>query len=344
VRAFEVRDQFGLDHLVLTQRPTPSPASGQVLVRMTAASLNYRDLLVVQGTYRPNLRLPLIPVSDGAGVVEAVGEGVRRFRPGDRVVPIFFQGWLDGEPTIDRLMTALGADLDGVLCEYRVFDEGGLLPTPNELTDAQVAALPCAGVTAWSAVVKLGGIRPGDTVLVQGTGGVALFALQFAKLIGARVILISSSDDKLARAQHLGADYLINYRAEPNWARPVKALTDGRGADLVIEIGGAGTLEQSIRAVRVGGTIAMIGVVTGAAAPAIPLPLVVMRQVRMQGVTLGSRADFSDLLRAISTAVLRLVLDEARFAFEDAPAAFARMAAGDHFGKIIIDFQAKASE
>ncbi len=344
MRAFEMQDQFGLDHLVLSQRPRPSPVFGQVLVRMTAASLNYRDLLVVQGTYRPNLRLPLIPVSDGAGVVEAVGEGVRRFRPGDRVVPIFFQGWLDGEPTTDRLMTGLGADLDGVLCEYRVFDENGLLPIPDWLTDAEAAALPCAGVTAWSAVVKLGGIRPGDMVLVQGTGGVALFALQFAKLMGASVILISSSDDKLARAQHLGADHLINYRAEPNWARPVKALTGGRGADLVIEIGGAGTLEQSIRAVQVGGTIAMIGVVTGAAASAVPLPLVVMRQVRLQGVTLGSRADLADLLRAISTAGLHPVLEEPRFAFEAAPAAFARIATGEHFGKIIIDFQPKGSE
>jgi NADPH:quinone reductase-like Zn-dependent oxidoreductase len=304
---------------------------------MTAATLNYRDLLIVEGTYNPKLHLPLVPVSDGAGEIEAVGEGVMRWRPGDRVVPIFFQGWIEGEPDREKLETGLGAHLDGVLCEYRVFPEHGLLRVPDYLSDAEAAALPCAGVTAWSAVVKLGGVVPGDVVLVQGTGGVALFALQFAKLMGATVILTSSSDAKLAKGRNLGADHLVNYRTEPDWSRAVKARTDGRGADLVIEIGGAATLEQSIRAVRVGGTIAMIGVVAGAAASAVPLPLVVMRQVRMQGVTLGSRCDFTSMLRACTMARLRPVLDDRRFGFEEAPAAFARMAAGEHFGKIVIE-------
>jgi NADPH:quinone reductase-like Zn-dependent oxidoreductase len=293
---------------------------------------------VVEGTYNPKLRLPLVPVSDGAGVVEAVGDGADRFKPGDRVVTVFFQGWLEGEPTTEKLATGLGAHLDGVLCEYRVFDQSGLLPLPDYLSDAEAAALPCAGVTAWSAIVRLGSIKPGDMVLVQGTGGVALFALQFAKLIGATVILTSSSDAKLIRAKELGADHLINYRTEPDWSRSVKSLTNGRGVDLVVEIGGAGTLEQSIRAVRVGGTIAMIGVVAGAAASAIPLPLVVMRQVRMQGVTLGSRADFEAMLRACNRVRLRPVLDECRFAFEEVPAAFARLKAGEHFGKIAVEF------
>jgi NADPH:quinone reductase-like Zn-dependent oxidoreductase len=305
---------------------------------MTAATLNYRDLLVVEGSYDPKLRLPLIPVSDGAGVVEAVGDRVSCFGPGDRVVSVFFQGWLEGEPTIAKLATGLGANLHGVLCEYRVFEESGLLPVPDYLTDAEAAAFPCAGVTGWSAIVRLGGIKPGDTVLVQGTGGVALFALQFGKLIGATVILTSSSDAKLAKAKELGADHLINYRADPDWSRSVKALTGGRGVDLVIEIGGAGTLEQSIRAVRVGGTIAMIGVVAGAAASAIPLPLVVMREVRMQGVTLGSRTDAEAMLRACTSARLRPVLDEPRFPFAEVPAAFARMKAGEHFGKIVVEF------
>lgn len=338
MRAFEIRNGFGLDHLSMTERPVPQPGPGQVLVRMTAASLNYRDLLVVEGSYNPKLRLPMVPVSDGAGVVEAVGGGVRNFSPGDRVVPVFFQGWLEGEPTTEKLATGLGANLDGVLCEYRVFDESGLLPIPDYLSNAEAAALPCAGVTAWSAIVRLGGIRPGDTVLVQGTGGVALFALQFAKLMGATVILTSSSDAKLARAKALGADHLINYRDEPDWSRPAKVLTGGQGVDLVVEIGGAGTLEQSIRAVRVGGTIALIGVVAGAAASAVPLPLVVMRAVRMQGVTLGSRVDFEAMLKACTRAQLHPVLDERRFAFEQIPAAFARMRAGEHFGKITIEF------
>jgi NADPH:quinone reductase-like Zn-dependent oxidoreductase len=220
-----------------------------------------------------------------------------------------------------------------------VFDEAGLLPVPDYLTDAEAAAMPCAGVTAWSAIVSLGRVRPGDVVVVQGTGGVALFALQFAKLAGATVILTSSTNAKLARGKELGADHLINYRTEPDWSRPVKALTDGRGADLIIEIGGAGTLAQSIRAVRVGGTLAMIGVVAGAAASEVPLPLVVIRQVRMQGVTLGSRADFEAMLRACAAAQLRPVLDEQRFSFEQAPAAFDRMASGEHFGKVVIGFR-----
>ena len=337
MRAFEISGGFGLDHLVMADRPLPQPGPGQVRVRITAATLNYRDLLVVEGRYNPKLRLPLVPLSDGAGVIDAVGEGVTRFRPGDRVVGVFFQGWLEGEPSAEKLATGLGAGLDGVLCEYRVFDEAGLLPVPEYLSDAEAAALPCAGVTAWSAIVTLGRVRPGDVVVVQGTGGVALFALQFAKLVGATVILTSSDDAKLACGKALGADHLINYRTEPEWSRPVKALTGGRGADLIVEIGGAGTLGQSIRAVRVGGTIAMIGVVAGAAASDVPLPLVVMRQVRMQGVTLGSRADFEAMLRACTAARLRPVLDERRFAFEQAPAAFARMAAGEHFGKIVVD-------
>ena len=337
MRAIEIRDRFGLDHLAMAERPMPQPGPGQVLVRMTAATLNYRDLLVVEGTYNPKLRLPMVPVSDGAGTVEAVGEGADRFRPGDRVVSVFFQGWLEGEPTTEKLATGLGANLDGVLCEHRVFDQSGLLPIPYYLSAAEAAALPCAGVTAWSAIVRLGGVKPGDTVLVQGTGGVALFALQFAKLVGATVILTSSSDAKLARAKELGADHLINYRTEPDWSRPVRALTGGRGVDLVIEIGGAGTLEQSIRAVRVGGTIAMIGVVAGAAASAVPLPLVVMREVRMQGVTLGSRVDFEAMLRGITSARLHPVLDERRFSFEEVPAAFDRMKAGRHFGKIVVE-------
>src|SRR3712207_4124962 len=245
MRAFEITGQFGLDHLALVERPTPEPGPGQVHVRMKAANLNYRDLLVVEGRYYPKLRLPLVPVSDGAGVVDAVGEGVTRFRPGDRVVGVFFQGWLEGEPSVEKLATGLGAHLDGVLCEHRVFDEAGLLPVPEYLSDAEAAALPCAGVTAWSAIVILARALPGDVVVVQGTGGVALFALQFAKLAGATVILTSSDDAKLARTEALGADHLINYRNEPDWSRPVKAITGGRGADLIVEIGGAGTLGQS---------------------------------------------------------------------------------------------------
>ena len=339
MRTVELNGGFGLDNLRLVERPDPRPGPGQVLVRLTAATLNARDLLLVRGVYNPKQPLPIIPVSDGAGVVEEVGAGVTRFRPGDRVVSVFFPDWISGEPSAQKLSTALGSPADGVLCEYRVFDEAGLLPVPDNLGDQEAAALPCAGVTAWSAIVGLGRVRPGDVVLVQGTGGVALFALQFAKLAGATVILTSSDDAKLERARALGADHAINYRAKPEWSRPVKELTDGRGADLVVEIGGAGTLPQSIRAVRVGGTIAMIGVLAGASASNLPLPLVVMRQVRMQGVTLGSREDFEAMLRAMAAAKLRPVLDDHRFGLAEARAAFERMAAGVHFGKIVVEIR-----
>jgi NADPH:quinone reductase-like Zn-dependent oxidoreductase len=227
MRVWELQNRFGLDNLALADRPAPQPGPGQARVRMTAATLNYRDLLVVGGRYNPKLRLPLVPVSDGAGVVEAVGEGVTRFRPGDRVVGVFFQGWLEGEPSAEKLATGLGADLDGVLCESRVFDEAGLLPVPDYMSDAEAAALPCAGVTAWSAIVTLSRVRPGDMVVVQGTGGVALFALQFAKLLGATVILTSSDDAKLARGRALGADHRSPSQL-PDGARLVPAR---EGAD-----------------------------------------------------------------------------------------------------------------
>ena len=266
MRAYEIRDGFGLDHLIMTERPMPQPGPGQVLVRMTAATLNYRDLLVVEGQLQSKASSAHGSGLGWRGCGRSGGARNERLQARRSSGGVFFQGWLEGEPTTEKLATGLGANLDGVLCEYRVFDQGGLLPIPDYLSDAEAAALPCAGVTAWSAIVRLGGVRPGDTVLVQGTGGVALFALQFAKLVGRDCHPDILSDAKLASAKELGADHLINYRTEPEWSRPVKALTGGRGVDLVMEIGGAGTLEQSIRAVRVGGTIAMIGVVAGAAA------------------------------------------------------------------------------
>jgi len=337
MRVLELRDRFAISGLVLTERDKPHPGPREVLVKITAASLNYRDLLVVEGRYNPKIALPLIPVSDGAGIIEAVGHGVTTLKAGDRVLPIFCQGWMDGAPDMEKLATALGADIDGVLSEYRVFPQAGVLRTPDHLSDAEGATLPCAGMTAWNAVITHGGIEPGQVVVVQGTGGVALFALQFAKLMGAVAIVTSSSDQKLERAKALGADHLVNYKTQPDWSRSVKSLTGGRGADLVIEIGGAGTLEQSLRAIKVGGTIAMIGVLTGATASAISLPLAVMRQVRMQGIAVGSRRDFAAMLRAYSTHGLRPVIDGARFSLESVPEAFQHMADGQHIGKIVIN-------
>lgn len=344
MRAFELTGGFGFERLTMVERPVPLPGPKEVLVRMTAATLNYRDVLVVEGSYNPKQPLPHVPLSDAAGVVEAVGPEVQAFKPGDRVSPIFCQGWLDGEPTAQKLATALGAHLPGVLAEYRLFPEYGLLPLPDDLGDLEAACLPCAGLTAWSAVVKLGGVRPGDVVLIQGTGGVALFALQFAKILQARAIVTSSSNIKLERCKTLGADHLINYREHPEWARQAKTLTGGRGVDVVVEVGGAQTLDQSIRAVRVGGTVAMIGVLSGAAASAIPLPLIVMRQVRLQGVTLGSKADHAAMLNACEIGHLRPVLDDRIYPFESAADAFRHLRSGDHFGKVAIRFRSSEAQ
>jgi NADPH:quinone reductase-like Zn-dependent oxidoreductase len=338
VKVVELRSEFGLANLTVAERPLPEPGPDEVRVRMTAATLNYRDLLVVEGRYDPRLKLPLIPVSDGVGRIDAVGEKVTRFKLGDRVAGIFFQGWLEGEPTTERLATGLGAHLDGVLSEYRLFPEAGVLRVPDYLTDAEAAAFPCAGVTAWSAIVTLGRVAPGEVVLIQGTGGVALFALQFAKLAGATVILTSSSDAKLERTKSLGADHLINYRSESDWSRAAKALTGGVGVDQIIEIGGAATLPQSLRAVRVGGTVSMIGVVGGPAASDVPLPLIVMRKLKLQGVTLGSGADFAAMLRACEAAQLHPVLDPRRYSFDEARQAIASLGLGEHFGKIVVEF------
>lgn len=334
MRVMELAGGFGLDKLALAERPMPMPGPGQVLVRIKAAALNYRDLLLVQGLYNPKQKLPIVPLSDGAGEVVSVGAGVRRFKPGDRVVASFFQDWLAGPPTQEGFASSLGGAQDGVLAEYRCFAEHGLLPIPGYLSDEQAASLPCAAVTAWSAIVGQGRIRPGATVLVQGTGGVALFALQFARLAGAEVVATSSSDEKLKRVKALGAQHLINYRSTPEWGRAARALTDGRGVDQVIEVGGAGTLNQSIRAIRVGGTISMIGVLSGPAHDLL-IPLVVMQNLRLQGVTVGSVQDFEQMLAAMQLHRMQPVIDRV-FALDETRAAFDHMAAGRHFGKIVI--------
>src|SRR5215470_16988665 len=248
--------------MMVVEKPVPVPGPSQVLVRLKAATINYRDLLTVKGGYGSRQKFPLVPLSDGAGVVEQVGASVRQFAVGDRVIGSFFENWLGGEPSEARMNAALGGAVDGVLTEYRVFPAHALVKTPQHLSDVEAAALPCAGVTAWSAVVKLGNIKPGQTVLTQGTGGVSLFALQFAKLCGARVIATSSSEAKIERLKTLGADVTINYKSTTDWGKKARELT-GHGVDLVVEVGGVGTLNESIRATKIGGTIAFIGVLAG---------------------------------------------------------------------------------
>jgi NADPH:quinone reductase-like Zn-dependent oxidoreductase len=333
MKAYELRGGFGVDSLTLIERPEPKPGAGQVLVEMRAWSLNYRDLMVVKGTYQPDLRLPFTPLSDGVGEVVAVGEGVSRVKPGDRVAGIFMQKWIDGEPTREKLESALGGAIPGVAAEYVALDAEGVVPVPAHLTDEEGATLPCAAVTAWHSLVTEGELKPGDTVLTQGTGGVSIFALQFARLSGGRVIATSSSDAKLARALELGATDGINYKTIPAWGDRVRELTGGIGVDHVVEVGGAGTLGESLRAVRLGGRIGLIGVLTGAG-KVDPLPIL-RKNVRVQGIFVGSRAMFEAMNRAIALHRLRPVVDRV-FPFGELREALRYMERGGHFGKIAL--------
>jgi NADPH:quinone reductase-like Zn-dependent oxidoreductase len=333
MKVFEIKGAFGLENLTPAERPEPEPGHGQVLVQVRAVSLNYRDLLVVKGLYNPKLPLPLIPFSDGVGDVVAVGEGVTRVKEGDRVTGSFMQSWLAGELTSAGARSTLGGDRGGMLAEYVVLDQEGVVPVPEHLSYEEAATLPCAGVTAWHATV-LRGLKPGESVLLLGTGGVSIFALQFARLAGATVIITSSSNEKLERAKKLGASEGVNYRSVPEWGERVRELTGGTGVDLVVEVGGAGTLPQSIMAVRRGGRISLIGVLTGAEGKINPRPIV-MKQVRLQGIFVGSREMFESMNRAVSAARLHPVVDRV-FPFNEVKEALLHMERGAHFGKICV--------
>ncbi len=334
MRAVEIRGAFGLDNLALVERPDPRPGPGQALVRLKAASLNYRDLLTVEGKYNPKQKLPLIPCSDGAGEVVEVGEGVTRVAPGDRVCANFAPRWISGPPTREKLRATLGGPLDGTLAELVVFDQEALVKIPEHLSDEEAATLPCAAVTAWSALVTEGGVTAGESVLVQGTGGVSLFALQIGKLLGACVIATSSRDEKLARVREMGAAETINYREVPEWGVRAKELTGGAGVDHVVEVGGAGTLQQSLRAVRFGGTISLIGNLAGTKTELL-LTQIFMQRIRVNGILVGHREGFEAMNRAMALHGVRPVIDRI-FPFEEFRAAFDHMAAGDHFGKIVV--------
>ena len=334
MKCYELQGPGGIEALALVDKPVPAPGQGEVLVRLSAASINYRDLLTVKGGYGARQKFPLVPLSDGAGVVEAVGDGVVGVAPGERVIGSFFESWSAGEPSEAKMRAALGGAVDGTLSEYRIFPAHALVRTPAHLSDIEAATLPCAGVTAWSAVVKLGGIRPGQTVLTQGTGGVSIFALQIAKMAGARVIATSSNEAKIARLEALGADVTLNYKTSPDWGKKAREIT-GQGVDLVVEVGGVGTLNESIRATRIGGTIAFIGVLAGAPPAELRLPLMVMQQQRLQGVTVGSVEDLQALANALALHQVKPVVDRV-FPFSEARAAFHYMSSGAHLGKVAI--------
>jgi NADPH:quinone reductase-like Zn-dependent oxidoreductase len=338
MRAYEVvAGSSSLDGLRRCERPDPVPLPHQILVRIQAAALNYRDLLIPRGHYMGGtVPVNTIPMSDGAGEVVAVGSAVSRFRVGDRVAGTFFRGWLDGKPPSGPLV-ALGAPpADGVLADLAVFDQHDAVAVPSHLSAAGAATLPCAAVTAWRALVDIGRVAPGETVLLLGTGGVSIFGLQFALLAGARVLVTSSSDEKLARAKALGADGCINYLSTPEWDKEVLKLTAGRGVDHVLDVGGAGTLARSIGSVAVGGRVAMIGVLTGIGAAGSPYGLL-GKQASLHGVFVGSRGHFERMNAAISTHRMQPVVDR-EFGFDDALAAYRYLESGAHFGKVVIRF------
>ena len=334
MRVFQIEGEWGMDHLKLSTRPEPVAGPGQVLVRMKASSLNFRDLVVPErgyGSYTGTL--PLIPISDGVGVVSAVGAGVTRVAVGDRVCPAYFQSWFGGEPNLERLTQSLGGPIDGTMTEVMCLSEQGVVKAPAHLSDAQAASLPCAALTAWSAMSS-GAVKAGDRVLVQGCGGVALFAVQFDKLLGAQVTVLTSSDERMERVKALGADAVINYRAVPEWAKATRELTDGKGYDMIMELGGEKTLPQSLRCIRPGGMIAMIGILSGGALSA-ALGLIITRQVRLQGITVGHRDGLEAMMRAIDMHKLQPVVDRS-FAFEELKEAMAYLKSGAQFGKVCI--------
>ncbi|WP_245215906.1 zinc-dependent alcohol dehydrogenase family protein [Pararoseomonas baculiformis] len=330
-----VRAPGGLDRLELAERPDPgAPGPGQIRVALHASTLNYHDFGVANG--RARAADGRVLMADGTGVVEAVGEGVAEFAPGDHVVSCFFPDWQAGPPTIADFSRTPGDGIDGFAQEHVVLPATAFTHAPRGFSHVEAATITTAGLTAWRALVVDGALRPGDTVLALGTGGVSIFALQLAKMIGARVIITSYSDEKLERARALGADETINYRQVENWGARVREITDGRGVDHVVEVGGPGTLPQSIQAVRVGGHISLIGVLTGRGGE-IPTALLMARQARLQGLIVGSRRNQQDFVRALDGGALRPVIDRI-FPLEQLADAFRHEESGSHFGKIGVEW------
>lgn len=334
MKAIQILTLGGLEGLHLVELAEPVPGPGEVAVRVRAASLNFRDLLVVRGQYNPKISLPAVPLSDGAGEVAAVGPGASRFRVGDRVAAAFMPGWISGPATDSAARSALGAGGTGMLAEIVILPETGLVHVPANLSFEEAATLPCAAVTAWHALVSEGKLKAGDTVLTLGTGGVSIFALQFARMHGARVIATSGSDEKLERVRALGASETINYKRTPEWDKTVRQLTAGEGVDHVVEVGGAGTLSRSLRAVKTGGTVSLIGLLAGGTAEVNVLP-VLMRNLRVQGIFVGSRAMFEEMNRAMALHLTAPVIDKV-FSIDATAEAFHHLESGGHFGKVVI--------
>jgi NADPH:quinone reductase-like Zn-dependent oxidoreductase len=336
MKAYQIpKGGAGIESVVQVERPDPpKPAHRQVLVKVRACSLNFRDLGIVRGSYRMPVRENIIPLSDGAGEVVEVGPGVSRVEAGDRVAGNFFQRWPGGEPAPDTHATALGGGIDGMLAEYAMLEEEGVVKLPPHLSLEEGATLPCAAVTVWHAMMEHAKLKAGEVVLLQGTGGVSIFGLQFAHAMGIAAIITSSSDEKLARAKKLGAVHGINYKATPDWDKAAVEFTGGRGVDHVVEVGGAATLTRSFHAIRAGGKITLIGGLSGGASELNP-GLIFARRANVQGISVGSTQMFMAMNRAIEVSGIKPVIDKV-FPFADAQAAYRHMASGAHFGKIVI--------
>jgi NADPH:quinone reductase-like Zn-dependent oxidoreductase len=336
MRCYELTPSGTKYRLTLADRPEPEAKPGRVIMRVRAVSLNYRDLINLHNKANRNVA-GRIPTSDGAGEVAAVGPGVTRVKPGDRVAGCFFQTWVGGRFDLRHHQADLGGNIDGMLTEYADLEAEGVVRFPDYLSFEEAACLPCAGLTAWNALVTRGGARPGEWVLCQGTGGVSVFGVQFAAALGCTVVLTSSSDEKLARGRHLGAAHTINYRSTPDWDKEVWRITNKRGVDHVVEVGGPGTLGKSLACVAPGGHIALIGVLTGFGPPKDSLFPLLARNTTMSGLYVGSRADFEAMNRFVTEKQLRPVIDRV-FGFDEAPAAYAHLEAGAHFGKVVVRF------
>ena len=332
MKLYRLDEPGSIDGLVLHTEDTPTPGPGQALVRVHATSLNFRDLLIARGQYTRNPAKGVVPLSDGAGEVTAVGAGVTRVKPGDRVAVNFTRGWISGARQPETVMGDRGGSEPGVLAEYALIGEDELVHIPAHLSYEEAATLPCAGVTAWVALTGFGVLNAGDTVLVQGTGGVSVFALQLAKLFGARVIATTSTDEKAARLKALGADHVINYGATPDWDKEVLAATDRRGVDVVVEV--VGDFPKSLKSVRNGGRISFIGWMAGRKADQ-SVAGIIARHITVSGIGIGSRTDFEAMNRAIALHGVKPVVDRV-FAFDEAKAAYEHLQARSHFGKVVI--------
>jgi NADPH:quinone reductase-like Zn-dependent oxidoreductase len=335
LRAMQLAE-FGIDHLREIMLDDPEPGPGQVLVKFAAASVNYRDFLIAEGKFAPPKDLPIIPLSDGAGEVVALGSGVSALRVGDLVTPLFFPRWQTGDALGNERAISTGLEGPGCLRELGVFDESAVVKVPDHLGPDEAACFPCAGLTAWSALMTTAGLAVGDTVCVLGTGGVSIFALQFAKAMGATVIVTSRSDEKLARARQLGADHVVNYQKTPEWGPVVKALTGGRGVDVVVEIGGTVTLKQSIRAIRRGGHIPIVGALTGAQMD-LQVTDLIMSNAHLHGIGVGNRASYEDMMSFVAEHRIAPVIDR-RYSFEESATAIRDIDQGKHFGKLIVSW------